>query len=206
MTPEQKEARAKELAAEKARRDAAAMTCQICGRKILAETGVIAHHGYQRPGDGFQSASCFGAREKPFEADRDRLAQWIDGLKNGIAAAKIARDDVAAEKSSIVVRYYDRTKPKNPYGFHGDNASADVTRDNFETLKETNPDFAADCRTRSFYSFDRIKESDLARRDRKIKELQSELDEQQKRFDAWTMTHRRIAVAGDGFAWEKISG
>jgi len=48
-------------------------TCQVCGRDILANTGVIAHHGYERPGDGWQTSSCFGARYQPYEQAHDRL-------------------------------------------------------------------------------------------------------------------------------------
>lgn len=47
--------------------------CQICGREIKAAKGVIAHHGYQRPGGGWQTASCAGARYLPYEISSDRL-------------------------------------------------------------------------------------------------------------------------------------
>ena len=56
-------------------------TCQICGRAILAKTGLIAHHGYQRPdGRGYQTASCPGARELPYEVSRDFIPTVRDGL------------------------------------------------------------------------------------------------------------------------------
>jgi hypothetical protein len=42
-------------------------TCQICGRAIKANTGIIAAHGYKRPGYGWQTASCYGARHQPYE-------------------------------------------------------------------------------------------------------------------------------------------
>lgn len=50
-------------------------TCQICGRVILARTGLIAHHGYQRPdrGSGWQTASCMGARHLPYEQSCDLI-------------------------------------------------------------------------------------------------------------------------------------
>jgi hypothetical protein len=38
---------------------------------------VIAHHGYQRPGDGWQTASCFGARFRPYEVACDALPLCI---------------------------------------------------------------------------------------------------------------------------------
>lgn len=51
--------------------------CQICGRDILAKSGLIAHHGFQRPGDGWQTESCFGARHRPYEVAHDALDQYI---------------------------------------------------------------------------------------------------------------------------------
>lgn len=59
-------------------------TCQICARVIKANTGVIAHHGYQRPGDGWQTASCAGARYLPYEVSCDRLPPTIEVVKNFI--------------------------------------------------------------------------------------------------------------------------
>jgi hypothetical protein len=51
-------------------------TCQVCGRPILANTGVIAHHGYERPRDWYsQTASCPGARFVPYEESCDRLKE-----------------------------------------------------------------------------------------------------------------------------------
>lgn len=51
--------------------------CQICDRLIQAKTGVIAHHGYERPGDGWQTASCMGARFRPYEVACDALPPAI---------------------------------------------------------------------------------------------------------------------------------
>lgn len=53
------------------------MTCQICGRGICAKGGRIAHHGYERSGYGWQTASCGGAKELPLEADRKVLGKHI---------------------------------------------------------------------------------------------------------------------------------
>jgi hypothetical protein len=52
--------------------------CQICGREIKSKAGLIAHHGYQRPGDGWQTASCFGARYAPYEVACDAIQPCID--------------------------------------------------------------------------------------------------------------------------------
>lgn len=53
------------------------MHCQICGRAIKANTGLIAHHGYTRPGDGYQTRSCEGARRLPYEVSCDAIADAI---------------------------------------------------------------------------------------------------------------------------------
>lgn len=53
-------------------------TCQICGRVIKAKGGLIAHHGYTRPYEGWQTSSCEGARYLPYEVSCDRLAEVIE--------------------------------------------------------------------------------------------------------------------------------
>jgi hypothetical protein len=60
-------------------------TCQICGRSIKSSKGVIAHHGYRRPAhEGWQSASCFGARYRPYEIACDALPKAIDQINEFI--------------------------------------------------------------------------------------------------------------------------
>lgn len=56
-------------------------TCQVCANRIGTKAGVVAHHGYRRPGDGQQTSSCEGARHLPFEISRDVLGDHIEGLK-----------------------------------------------------------------------------------------------------------------------------
>lgn len=55
--------------------------CQICARDIKANTGTIAHHGYQRPGNGWQTSSCLGAKYLPYEESRDRIPAVLDTYK-----------------------------------------------------------------------------------------------------------------------------
>ena len=57
------------------------VTCQICGRYIKAKSGIIAHHGYKRPGDGWQTASCAGAKHLPYEVSCDLLPPAIVSIK-----------------------------------------------------------------------------------------------------------------------------
>jgi hypothetical protein len=54
--------------------------CQICARSICAATGQIAHHGYKRPGRGWQTASCFGARYQPYEVACDAIPHAIEAI------------------------------------------------------------------------------------------------------------------------------
>lgn len=55
--------------------------CQICGRRIKARDGRIAHHGYERPSYGFQTRSCIGAREKPYEVSCDAIPPAIQHIE-----------------------------------------------------------------------------------------------------------------------------
>jgi hypothetical protein len=64
-------------------------TCQVCGRTIRAATGTIAHHGYRRPGQGWQTASCMGARHVPYEVGHDALDAWIARLQEWIPERKL---------------------------------------------------------------------------------------------------------------------
>lgn len=48
-------------------------TCACCFRPIAVVTGTMAHHGYQRPGDGSQTRSCPGIQFKPLELSPDGL-------------------------------------------------------------------------------------------------------------------------------------
>lgn len=59
-------------------------TCQICGGNFGVKTGAMPHHGYRRPGSGWQTNSCEGAKHPPFEKSRDVLGKHIEGLKKSI--------------------------------------------------------------------------------------------------------------------------
>jgi hypothetical protein len=77
----------KAIAAQrKAEREAKGIhTCQVCGRDIQANTGVIAHHGYQRPAHWHaQTASCLGARYEPYEQSCERLKQVVVMVQNAL--------------------------------------------------------------------------------------------------------------------------
>jgi hypothetical protein len=51
-------------------------TCPCCFRGIAVLDGTMAHHGYRRPGGGYQTPSCSGVRFKPFEISNEGTI-WI---------------------------------------------------------------------------------------------------------------------------------
>ncbi|QOZ66409.1 hypothetical protein [Bradyrhizobium arachidis] len=171
---------------EQIAREAAAMTCQCCGRQILANTGVIALHGYRRPGDGWQTASCDGAKFLPFEVSRDRLGYSIRWLQDWEARAVGSRNAVEAETKPILVRYNDPKADR----WYGDRPkiSVDITRANFDAMK-------AEHGLDGLCDFDRLKADDLERRDREIHDVRAEIKAQQARYDVWEQTHRWDAEA-----------
>lgn len=65
-------------------------TCPCCFRAIAVRSGCMAHHGYDRPGNGWQTASCPGIRFKPLERSKEGL-EWItQATKEQLANAQAA--------------------------------------------------------------------------------------------------------------------
>lgn len=58
--------------------------CQICEREIKSRFGLIAHHGYRRPESGWQTESCIGARNLPYEESRDVIPKALIVIENFI--------------------------------------------------------------------------------------------------------------------------
>lgn len=69
--------------------------CQVCGRRIelvhSVEFGkpVMAHHGYERPGHGTQTASCYAARHPQWSESCDRLRKYIEEIAEPHLARQI---------------------------------------------------------------------------------------------------------------------
>ena len=99
-------------------------TCQICARTIKLKDGPnLAHHGYQRPGSGWQTASCWGARELPYEVSCDVLKRWVIELAKQRDAAR-GRAEGTVEKLYLKVAS-DWRKARH-----------DPTRETYETVTE----------------------------------------------------------------------
>lgn len=56
-------------------------TCQVCFRSMGIKTGLIAHHGYRRPGDGADHGRCFAERELPYEESCEVTKKYLVMLR-----------------------------------------------------------------------------------------------------------------------------
>ncbi len=152
--------------------------CQCCGRLIGAKTGTIAHHGYQRPGHGWQTGSCPGAKYLPFEQNRDRLGWMIDSMRDFEAREVANIAAIGAEARPVFHSIRNRRDPRNPTELRITRATWD------EVFKEHEWHF----RSYSLYDFDRLKADKLRSLDRQLKCLRDDIATQQARYDAWKPT------------------
>lgn len=65
-------------------------TCACCFRPIAVQSRTMAHHGYQRPGTGWQTSSCPGIRFRPLEASNEGLVWLIGAMRNRLDFAEKA--------------------------------------------------------------------------------------------------------------------
>lgn len=89
-------------------------TCPCCERSIAVVGGVMAKHGYTRPGIGWQTASCLGERFQPIERSPEgaqalagMLAVQNDGIRGEIENinAAIKRAKAEAARAHRVTRW-----------------------------------------------------------------------------------------------------
>jgi hypothetical protein len=170
------------------------MHCQCCGRSILANLGTIAHHGYERPGHGWQTGSCMGAKELPFEVDRSALGRMIGFLKDRLARAIEHRADIKNEKLPIAFEYETQLIGPTRFQHFGRwekwplvKHSFDVSRESFEEFKNG----PGSNSTYGIYDFDAYKARHVEGLSNSIKNLRQHITEEQKRFDGWKQTHER---------------
>ncbi len=55
-------------------------TCPCCFRQIAVRNDKMVHHGFERPGYGYQTQSCWGIRFAPLETSLEGLS-WLIDLK-----------------------------------------------------------------------------------------------------------------------------
>lgn len=172
------------------------MHCQCCNRKILANTGVIAHHGYERPGHGWQTSSCMGARHLPFEVDRTQLGLMIEFLrkrrKDMVAHLAATRAEKVGVPYTVTIGYDRR---------FGKSTTRDliVTRANFARARATAREVDYYRHGMRWDTFDQLKAADVAYQASRVKDITSHIKQEQARYDGWKQTHRR-----EGDLWVAI--
>lgn len=182
-------------AAKKTEKNKAQMTCQCCGRKHLANNGKIAHHGYQRPGGGWQTASCAGARQLPFEVSREWLGSAIKSMTSQRVGMIASRAEVEAETKGFAIFVTDYSKPRN-YAGKRPTIRIEVTRDTFEAAK------AEHTKALQNTSFDEAKATELRIRASDIKNIGDFINDCQTRYDGWKQTHKGFNK--EAGVWEKL--
>lgn len=163
------------------------MTCQICGRAIHANTGRIAHHGYQRPGYGYQTASCPGALELPFELSRDELGKYIEGLNRRFTSLNNRElEHMDGMITELTVAIIDREQPRQYGRPERTLYIRDLTAETFAAQLEQHGKSLRNAGIRSF--------RDALERDKRESELEAKLilgvlEESEKRYNGWKQTH-----------------
>lgn len=79
-------------------------TCPVCFRPIAVLRGTMAHHGYQRPGQGWQTASCPGIHFKPLEVSSEGLEWLIATLRERLAGLKYAHANQATHPEYLMAK------------------------------------------------------------------------------------------------------
>ncbi len=96
--------------------------CQICERDIKAKNGIIAHHGYTRPGWGEQTRSCDGARELPYEVSRDAIPAAIENVARFLKSQENRLKDYMNEGPETLLYFPGYHRPtetlNRPEGFN----------------------------------------------------------------------------------------
>lgn len=150
--------------------------CQICAREIKANTGLIAHHGYQRPGSGWQTASCDGAKQLPYEVSRDFIPVVIERYKVHQTNQDNLADEMLRNPTATITRYHIS-------GFTGKQTSTE----DFEKPAGFDPYAAVNAGARSFsystYENEFVKQYDAHRAN--VKEIAAAIEFLQSRYDSW---------------------
>lgn len=209
--------RKEELAREREDRGDKSKTCQICGRPILANRGVIAHHGYERPwAQGYQTSSCFGAKKLPFEVSREDLKEEIEHSKGTRIHMNEHLENIRSEVSDLSVEY--QVLQKNPglaSGYWEEHYLHGVNRANFDAKKIECPEAFEQKKgplnkktyAHAPYTFDILKADKVSQMKRQIKGIEEYIDAQQKRYDEWKQTHTIEWIGGNKFGkWIRWTG
>lgn len=174
------------LAAAREAKRAVQRTCQICARPIFAETGLIAHHGYTRPGGGWQTPSCEGARELPFEKSRDVLGAWLIRARAQLSGMQqVLKRMTDAPGFLFNLEWTEYTDKRDAWNrrLKAERSTPVSASTDWEKLRA---EFPAAFHGRPSLSFEQVKRSAIMTQERNCELLARYIDEQQTRFDAWS--------------------
>lgn len=153
-------------------------TCQCCDRQVKAMRGLIAHHGFTRPTEHWQTASCFGARRLPWEVSRKRLGELIAWLEREVRQLEDQLALVLVNKELQVPVQIRQRKGHMIW----DTTNLVVTSKNFEALrKEWEREFVS----RRFHKWSDVIAGHKTRLVRKLEQIESELAALRKRHAGW---------------------
>lgn len=165
--------------------DEGRMTCQVCARAIKVRPSaqhqgadVIAHHGFQRPGYGYQTDLCMGARELPFEVSRDVLGVVVSMLEDRGADLLLSILETNAERRPVTITYHERRARQ----FGRFETSDQVTRATFEAWRAKHETAA---RMLSLHTFDDAKARQVRMLEIECERTAREKERQQARYDGW---------------------
>lgn len=153
--------------------DAQRRTCQICGRPIHAKRGRIAHHGYTRPVPGWQTGSCAGALELPFEVSRDALGRHIENVTADLQRTRDHLEALLAGKAQVFRTVYVRDAHGKTVRYFDQIARSYKYKTDVEEVQPGDEDESA-LRTKATRSTEH-----------KVKALVDYIQHQQERFDQW---------------------
>jgi hypothetical protein len=161
-----------------------AMTCQICGRLICSKTGYIAHHGYSRPHDGYQTPSCLGAQQSPLEVSNAALVTEISRCEEMVSslAERIEAISDGALPVVVKVRPHRTEKREYPYVYS-------FTAEDYDAVRA-----ASEGRLSPFDKFDDHKLSYLSAVEASLRNWKVVVSELRKRNEGWRQT--RVFIDG----------
>lgn len=87
-------------------------TCPVCFRAIAVVGGVMAHHGFRRPGHGWQTQSCQGIRFKPLEVSSEGLEWLISALSNNLVHLTSMIENQATQPEFLLAKRARNTPPE----------------------------------------------------------------------------------------------
>lgn len=159
-------------------------TCQICEREIKLKDGErIAHHGYQRPGEGWQTDSCRGARRLPWEVSSDALKEWV-GVLESLRDRALALSTASVDTLYVRVGTNYRVKPNDPRR----SIHETITEATLAEIVEKYPHMGAHCRGADHYrppTWEMLVSQWRSDRAAEAERLASEIDRQRARLAAW---------------------